>query len=217
MKTLLHSIAILDDHLLIIEGVQKLVAENTQWHFVGGFTASAAFETYCTEHTCPDVLLLDIHLPSEDGIVICKELSKKYSHIKIVMLTSIAEPAIVKNAIKNGASGFMLKNMRPEELWDCLQKIMNGETWLHKDIEKLMIQASISGKKESSSYIPKLSSREKEILNLIAKEMTTQEIADHLFISVNTAETHRASLLSKFGSRNIAGLIKAAMEKGMID
>jgi DNA-binding NarL/FixJ family response regulator len=217
MNIQLHSIAVLDDHLLIIEGVQKLIAENKQWQFVGGFTSHAAFTIYCNEKKCPDVLLLDIHLPGEDGIVICKELSKKYSHLKIVMLTSIAEAAIVKNTIKNGASGFMLKNMRPDELWDCLEKITKGETWLHKDIEKLMIQASISGKKENNSYIPKLSSREKQILNLIAKEMTTQEIADHLFISVNTAETHRASLLSKFGSRNIAGLIKAAMEKGMID
>jgi DNA-binding NarL/FixJ family response regulator len=217
MKIPVYSIAVLDDHQLIIEGVQKLVETNNQWFFAGGFQTAAMLHSQITANGCPNVLLLDIHLPQEDGILLCKELSKKYPDLKIVMLTSIAEIAIVKNAMKNGAKGFMLKNMQANDLWQCLNKVMAGETYLHSDIEKLLIQTGISGKTVGSSYIPKLSRREQEILNLIAKEMTTTEIAAHLFISVNTAETHRASLLSKFGCRNIAGLIKAAMEKGMID
>jgi DNA-binding NarL/FixJ family response regulator len=217
MNMQLHSIAVLDDHQLIIEGVQKLVTANSQWHFAGGFHNAAMLQNYITTNGCPHVLLLDIHLPEEDGIVLCKELLKQYPQLLIVMLTSISETAVVKNAMKNGAKGFMLKNMQATDLWDCLEKVMAGETYLHKDIEKTMIQAGIGVKAASTNYIPKLSRREKEILDLIAKEMTTQEIATQLFISVNTVETHRASLLSKFGCRNIAGLIKAAMEKGLID
>lgn len=211
-----YSIAVIDDHQLIIEGVQQLLATNSNWHFAGGFKTAAMFYNHIAANNCPNVLLLDIHLPQEDGILLCKEFSKKYPDLKIVMLTSIAEAAIVKNAMKNGAKGFMLKNMQAIDLWQCLEKVMADDTYLHSDIEKLLIQSGISSKTVSSTYIPKLSRREQEILNLIAKEMTTQEIAAQLFISVNTAETHRASLLSKFGSRNTVGLIKSAMEKGMI-
>ena len=95
-------------------------------------------------------------------------------------------------------------------------RVLAGETYLHKEMEKLLLQNSL-GIKQETNYIPKLSRREQEVLDLIAKEHTSQEIADLLFVSVNTVETHRASLLSKFGARNIAGLVKAALEKGLIN
>jgi DNA-binding NarL/FixJ family response regulator len=213
----MRSIAIVDDHQLIIDGIQKMLSENDNWQFAGGFTNSLSFEACFTHQNMPDVLLLDINLLKEDGIEICKRFTKKYPTLKTIMLTNTEEAAVAKHAIKNGAKGFLLKNITAQELFDCLEKVMAGEIGLHIKIEKLVIQANLFGKKENNNYVPKLSSREKEILNLIANEMTTQEIADKLFISVNTVETHRASLLSKLGSRNIAGLIKTAMEKGLID
>jgi len=119
--------------------------------------------------------------------------------------------------MRNGAHGFMLKNMQRTELWDCLEAIKNGNKYLHKDIEKVLLQNSLDITTAGSDYIPKLSRREKEVLELIMKEMTTQEIAGALFISVNTVETHRASLLTKLGVKNIAGLVKVAIEKGLLD
>ncbi len=210
-----HSISIIDDHQLILEGVERMLADQQDWQFAEGFTSVKAFEQFISTNILPDLLLLDIHLPSEDGLAACKQLHKSYPFVKIIMLTSLSEPAIVKSALKNGASGFLLKNMQKEELLDCLTSVMNGETYLHKEIEKLLLQNSL-GIKPENSYIPKLSRREQEVLDLIAKECTSQEIAEKLFVSVNTIETHRASLLSKFGARNIAGLIKAAFEKGLI-
>lgn len=211
-----HSICIIDDHQLILEGVERMLAGQHNWQFAGGFTSVPAFEQFISTDRLPDLLLLDIHLPGEDGLAVCKQLHKKYPALKIVMLTSLSEPAIVKTALKNGASGFLLKNMQKEELLDCFSRVLAGETYLHKEMEKLLLQNSL-GIKQETNYIPKLSRREQEVLDLIAKEHTSQEIADLLFVSVNTVETHRASLLSKFGARNIAGLVKAAVEKGLIN
>ena len=212
-----NSIAVLDDHLLIAEAIEKMVQENAQYSFFGGFTQSVDFEEAVIKKKSPAFLLLDINLNGEDGIELCKKFAKQFSSLKIIMLTGLTQPAIVKNAIKNGAAGFMLKNMQREDLWTCLQKVAAGETYLHPDIEKILLQNSLHGKSTDDAYLPKLSRRERDVLELILKEMTTQEIAEALFISVNTVETHRASLFTKTGVRNIAGLVKVTIEKGLLD
>jgi DNA-binding NarL/FixJ family response regulator len=210
-------IAVLDDHQLITEAIEKIVQSNPLYSFAGGFNHSQQFRQYIQEQGAPAFLLLDINLGAEDGIDLCRQLGRQYPLMKIIMLTGLTQPAVVKNAMKNGAHGFMLKNMQRTELWDCLESVKNGSVFLHKDIEKILLQNSLDIKTTGSGYIPKLSRREKEVLELIMKEMTTQEIAAALFISVNTVETHRASLLSKMGAKNIAGLVKITIERGLLD
>lgn len=210
------SIAILDDHSLIIEAIEKIINENNDWIFAGGFTTFKELYNFLNNEHEPAFLLLDIHLRNEDGIEICSKIKKEFPSVKIIMLTSLSEPAIVRNAIKNGAEGFMLKNMQRNDLWDCIDRIEAGDIYLQKDIEKLMLQSGMGVKVKEQGYVPKISRREKEVLELIMKEMTTQEIAAALFISVNTVETHRAGLLTKLGARNIAGLVKLAIEKGIV-
>ncbi|WP_164735240.1 LuxR C-terminal-related transcriptional regulator [Pseudoflavitalea rhizosphaerae] len=209
-------IAVLDDHSLITEAISSIVGSNSAYSFAGGFSSSAELVSYIEEHTAPSYLLLDIHLTKEDGIVLCKEFSKRYPEMKVIMLTGISEPAVIKNAIKNGCAGFQLKNMKSEDLWECIDKIKTGELYLHREVERIMLRSAIESRSPSTDYIPRLSKREAEILQLIVKELTTHEIASTLFISVNTVETHRASLLSKLGARNTAGLVKAALEKGLV-
>lgn len=212
-----NSIAVLDDHFLIADAIEKMVLENSSYAFFGGFAKSDELEEAISQQQTPSFLLLDINLNGEDGIELCKKYTKQFPAMKIVMLTGLNQPSIVKNAMKSGAKGFMLKNMQRDEFWECIAKINDGETYLHKEIEKIILQSSVHGKSKDESYLPKLSRREREVLELILKEMTTQEIADALFISVNTVETHRASLLTKTGARNIAGLVKIAIEKGLLD
>ncbi len=209
-------IAVLDDHSLIVDGINSMIAIGQEYVFSGGFSSSTEFISYISQFGPPEFLLLDINLNGEDGLSLCKSFSKTYPTMKIVMLTGLSEPAIIKNAIKSGCAGFMLKNMKAEELWDCLQRIRHGELYLHHDVEKILRQNAIDGKTVDSNYIPRLSNREKDVLQLIVQEKTTQEISQALFISVNTVETHRASLLSKLGVRNIAGLVRVAIEKGLI-
>lgn len=212
-----NSIAVLDDHQLIAEAIEKIVQSNPSWSFTGGFNTSRQFLQHVQQSGAPAFLLLDINLDGEDGIEFCKLLSRQYPMIKVIMLTGLTQPAVVKNAMKSGAHGFMLKNMQRSDLWDCLETIKNGNIYLHRDIEKILLQNKLDIKTPGSNYIPALSRREKEVLQLIMKEMTTQEIAGALFISVNTVETHRASLLSKLGAKNTAGLVKITIEKGLLE
>ena len=217
MDKTLPCIAVLDDHQLIAEAIEKMVMEHPNYRFAGGFTRHSGLEDYVRRESAPDFLLLDINLDGEDGIALCKQYVKAWPSIKIIMLTGLTQPAIVRNAMKNGAHGFMPKNMQHDDLWEALEKVAAGETYLHRDIEKLLVQSSIDRRAGNNDYLPKLSRREQEVLGLILEEKTTQEIADLLFIPVNTVETHRASLLSKLGARNIAGLVRIAIEKGLMD
>lgn len=212
-----NTIVVLDDHLLIREALEKIIAENTAYIFSGAFHTSSELQNYIQRDGVPGFLLLDINLGDEDGILLCKQFRKQYPDLKIIMLTGLTQAAIVKNAIKNGANGFMLKNMQKEELWECLAVVASGETWLHKDLQQILLGSGNSGQSADNGYTPKLSRREKEVLELIMQEMTTQEIANSLFISVNTVETHRSGLMSKLGAKNIAGLVKITIEKGLLD
>lgn len=208
---------VLDDHFLIAEAIGKILTDEVDYQYQAGFTQSAPLLEALRLQGAPDYLLLDINLNGEDGIALCKQLKKNWPALHIIMLTGLSQPGIIKNSLKNGASGFLLKNMQHAELIECLKQVGDGETYLHAPIEKVLLESSIPGKSGRSDFLPKLSRREKEVLDLIVKEYTTQEIADALFLSVNTVETHRASLLTKLGARNIAGLVRITLEKGLLD
>lgn len=209
-------IAVIDDHILIADAIASLLANHTSYSFCGGFSNSYDFEEYAKINTIPDVLFLDINLPKEDGIDLCKKFSSRYPKMHIIMITGLTQPAIVKSAMRTGASGFMLKNITQEEILSGLETVLKGEKYVHKEIQQLIVNDALY-QHRANDYLPKLTRREKEVLQLIIKEMTTQEIATSLFISINTVETHRASLLQKTGSKNIAGLVKVAIEKGLAE
>jgi DNA-binding NarL/FixJ family response regulator len=164
----------------------------------------------------PDVLLLDINLPDGSGIDLCKTLRKTYPKLYIIALTNFNETAFVKNIIRNGASGYLLKNTDKIELERAIKKVYKGEQYLQKSIQQKLLNESI-GNTTRKTFIPKLTRREQEILNLIAEEFTTCEIAEKLFISVKTVETHRSHLIQKLEVRNTAGLVRIAIEKGLLN
>jgi DNA-binding NarL/FixJ family response regulator len=210
-------IAVIDDHTLIADAIKSIIDSKEDYQFYGGFGNSYDFEQCVVagqQH--PHVLLLDINLQKEDGIDLCKKYTQRYPDMRIIMITGLTQPAIVKNAMRTGASGFMLKNITREDMLQGIATVLNGDKYVHREIQQL-IMADALYQHKSSDYIPKITRREKEVLQLIIKEMTTQEIAESLFISINTVETHRASLLQKTGSKNIAGLVKAAIEKGLAE
>ncbi len=209
-------IAVIDDHTLIADAVKGIIESKEGYQFYGGFGNSYDFEQYVAAGNHPHVLLLDINLQKEDGIGLCKKYTQRYSGMRIIMITGLTQPAIVKNAMRTGASGFMLKNITKEDMLQGIATVLNGDKYVHQEIQQLIIADALYQHK-GSDYIPKITRREKEVLQLIIKEMTTQEIAESLFISINTVETHRASLLQKTGSKNIAGLVKAAIEKGLAE
>lgn len=205
------NIAILDDHDLILEAIKSLIEQSENLNYSGGFKMYKILQDYLDTNALPDVLLLDIRLQDEDGIVICKALSATYPNLNIIMLSSLTQSAIAMDALKKGAKGFLPKNISLEQLQEACTTVMDGKTYIHKDISLITQNPS------KYDYIPKITRREKDVLKLIMEELTSSEIANRLSISLNTVENHRASLFSKTGAKNIVGLIKYTIEKGLLD
>jgi len=208
------TIAITDDHQMVMQGIETMLKYEPDMVISHKYNSVAATIEGLSKQQ-PDILLLDINLPDGNGIDLCKKLVADYPSLKIIALSSFSEIAFVKRILSNGASGYLLKNTSREELIQAFKTVLNGGQYLQSDIQKKLLQSSL-GQKKTASFIPKLTRREKEVLTAISEELTTQEIADKLCISVKTVETHRMNLISKLGARNSVGLIKNAIEKGLL-
>lgn len=206
-------IAIADDHQLILNGLQAMLKDNTDIKIV--FTVTNGQELlHRLEQEQPDALLLDIALPDGNGIDLCKRIKNRYPHIKIVALTNHDETVYVKKMMKSGADGYLLKGTDRATLIEALAKVLNDEQFIDPTIQKNILQETISGRKSHTRL--KLTKRESEILALIAGEYSNQEIADKLFLSIRTVESHRLSLSQKLDVKNTAGLVKEAYLRGLI-
>jgi len=206
-------ISVTDDHPMVLRGIETMLKNSTD--IIVTATYTNCNETYLGIKTeRPDILLLDINLPDCNGIEFCKAINKAYPEILIIALTNFNETAFVKNIIRNGAKGYLLKNVDKNELENAIKKVYRGEQYLQKSIQKKLLDETL-GLTAKRTFIPKLTRREKEVLKLIVEELTTQEIADKLFISVKTVETHRSHLIQKLDVRNTAGLVRIAIEKGL--
>ena len=201
------TVHIVDDHKILVEGLQKLIDES-------GFAKTTAVSYSGKECLAnlrreqPDVLLLDINLPDASGIDLCKEIKTLYPAVKIVALTSYSEYTIVRRMMENGASGYVIKNAMPEEILMSIETVANGEKFLCEQIDMLM--------KRSTKQHIWLTPREKELLKHIVDGYTNAEIAEKLFLGVETVNSYRKNLLFKLGARNTAVLVKMAYEEKLI-
>jgi len=206
-------VLIVDDHQVVLDGIQSMLEQEGSISITGKLiNGPDALEFLKTNPV--DVALIDINMPGMDGIELCKAIRKKHPEIRVLALTTFNEVSFITNMMKSGASGYLLKNTTKEELITAIKTIQQGEQYLAREVQEKLISASF-GKKDST-FIPKLTRREKEVLKLIMEEFTTKEIAEKLFISTATVETHRLHLLNKLGVRNTAGLVKVAIEKGLV-
>ncbi|GER60604.1 DNA-binding response regulator [Patiriisocius marinus] len=208
-----YNVAVLDDHALIPQAIKGLLDDIKKYSFIEGFVKSEMFFDYISQGYLIDILLLDIQLNNEDGIKICQQINFSSPEIIVIMLSSNTQSAIVMDALKKGAQGFLPKNIDQRSLIESFEETIIGKTYIHPEISLVEIKS----KSSNFEYIPKLTRREKEVLQLILDEMTTNEIAEKLFLSPSTIETHRASLISKTASKNVVGLIKYTIEKGLLD
>lgn len=208
------TIGIIDDHGIVLQGVSNIFATKKDFKVI--FAINNLREaTTALEKEQPQVLFLDINIKGDDGLEALKIFKKKFPAMKIAMLTSFEETALVKTAIRNGADAYLLKDASEQDFLAAIESVQKGEQYIQKSMQDLMLKEAM-GKKKDISYIPKLTRREKEILQLIVDEKTTQEIADTLFLSVSTVETHRMNLISKLGVKNVAGLVKLTLERGLL-
>ncbi|MEZ4858943.1 MAG: response regulator transcription factor [Flavobacteriaceae bacterium] len=205
-------VAIIDDHKMVIDGMSMLLQNQPNIEVIG--TASSGEEGIkLIQKIQPDVVLLDINMPGINGIETCKELLKMQPNLKVIAISMHKESSLIKLMLSQGAKGYVLKNAGQDEVIDAIQEVYQGKMYLDETVNEIIVNSvTKSSQQTTQSPFPSLSRREKEILELILEEFTTQEIAEKLFISFGTVETHRRNMLIKTGARNTAGLVRIALE-----
>ncbi|WP_121352042.1 response regulator [Flavisolibacter nicotianae] len=208
-------LAIVDDHAVVIDGLRTMLAAFPQLEVVFTAQSGAALLDFLLQGA-PDVLLMDIQMPEMNGIDLCKQVVRLHPRLKVIAFSSFDDSNYVKQIFRCGATGYLLKNCDKETIVRAIEAVMEGEDYMDDAIKKILLQESLTGQRRSIFEVP-LTKREKEILKHIAEGLSNQEIADKLFISLRTVETHRLNINQKLDVKNTAGLVKEALKRGLID
>lgn len=195
---------ITDDHYMVVEGIRSLLQNEKSIEWMGHASNADSCLAFLRKQL-PDVILMDINMPGKSGIELCKEVKEKYPSVFIIGLSTFNQQSFIQKMMDNGASGYVLKNATQKELMEAIQAVAIGKTYLSEE-------AATSLRKYAESEIPVITRREKEVLELIADGLTNGEIAQKLFISTTTVDSHRKNLLAKFEAKNTALLIRTAAQ-----
>lgn len=208
-------IAITDDHPMIIVGLRNMLSAYPHIVLTGAYGTGAELLKGLQEHL-PDVLLLDIQLPDKTGDELATQILKKYPELKILTLTNFNSMLYVHNMLRIGVKGYILKTTDPETLINAIEEVYNGNEFIDHAV-KDKLNAYTSKMKKEAHLRPTLTLREKEILKLTVNGSTIQEISEKLFIGLRTVEYYRSNLLLKLEAKNMAALIKKALEMGLTE
>ncbi|WP_421877708.1 response regulator transcription factor [Marinoscillum sp.] len=208
------TILLVDDHKIIRDGL-KLYFEGNEKYVVADEASTAKEALKLLESNEYDLVITDISMPEMDGIRFTQELRTFKPDQKVMALTMISENQHIKHMLSAGVNGYILKNADKSEIFKAIDTILNNENYFSSEVTKIIMD-NMTGKKKPTkqrlSIETPLTRREKEVLELIVKEYSNQEIADELFISVRTVDAHKRNLLEKTGCKNIAGLVVYAIE-----
>lgn len=201
---------IIDDHPMVIEGVKSLLRDSATVEVVG--SATDGHQALDLLRTLPaEVVLCDINLGALNGIELCGMLKKAFPALKVLGLSTFKERSYITRMIEAGASGYLLKNATREELEEGISAASKGRLYLSAEASEVVIRPEAR-----QAPLPLLTAREKEVLALIAGGMTNTEIAQQLFISPLTVDSHRKNLLAKFGVKNTAAMVKIAYDHKLL-
>ncbi len=209
-------ILLVDDHDMIREGIKSYFVTNDSYEVAGeAANGKEALELY--QENKYDLILSDINMPEMDGMELIKNIKSTNPDQRILVLTMLNDIAHIKKLIATGINGFVLKNSPKTDIMDAVESIMNDKDYYSKDVYDALVH-NISKRKPTQrlTHETELSTREKEVVELIVLEHSNQEIADKLFIGIRTVETHKRNILEKTGCKNIAGLVMYAIEKGIV-
>ncbi len=204
-------VIIVDDHPVVMEGLSSLLSGTESIEVAGCFT-NGTDAIYFVERNETAVALLDITLPDINGIDLCLAIKKIDPSIKIIAISNHSERSIILQMLQNGAGGYVLKNTSREVLVNSIMNALDGQLVLSPEVQAILAQPGASDVKQ----IPNLTKREKEILKLIAEGFITSQMAEKLYISPLTVETHRRNLMHKCEVNNAAALIGVAKDYGLI-
>lgn len=201
---------IVDDHRIVLDGLKSLFDQDPHFEIMGAASsAEEALRLLQIHH--PDILLTDYRLPGLTGLELAMVVKEKYPTIKRVILSMHDEGLLVKQILKEGVDGYLLKSIQQTELKTALHQIMEGFPYVSPEITRMMLANMNSEQPEEL-----LSERERQVLNLIAKECSNKQIAEKLFISERTVETHRKNIFRKTNTSSLVGLIKYAFANNLI-
>ena len=211
-------VIIAEDHLMVRAGIRALLERSGDVHVMG--EASNGQEAVdMAQKLKPDVLVMDIMMPRMNGIQAAEIIRDLKLPTNILILSMYTDEGIVHQALKCGVKGYVLKSSVSDELIQAVRAIANGQSFLSGPISEIIIESAMNphAAGQSGDPLSSLSPREKEVLQLIAEEHTSGEIAKLLFISEKTVEKHRARLMEKLNVRNIAGLVRMAVKFRLVD
>ncbi|MAN29529.1 MULTISPECIES: response regulator transcription factor [Mesonia] len=214
MKTV-YNIIIADDHKMFVDGLRSILEHEDDLNIVHTTSNGEEVLKYLkiNQNEQIDLLITDINMPGMDGIALNKNIKKEFFGIKTLVISMLEDGAKIKTLTENEVNGYLSKNAEQKELLKAIRQILAGENYFSTHIQSILVQAMTNSRKTSEV---RLTQREKEVLQLIAKEHTTQEIADILFLSKHTIESYRKNLINKLEVRNLAGLTRYAIEHKMI-
>lgn len=216
MKTV--KILIADDHDLIHNGIKNMLRPIKRYKIIGKANNGAEAVQKAMELK-PDVILMDISMPVLNGIEATKIIADKFPDIKIIALTQYEEQEYVVQILKSGGSGYLLKNSKKKEFIEAIESVLSGKKAFSKKISEQLINGLIhkttADDKPEEHEIP-LTKREIEIIKKIADDMSNQQIADELHISLRTVETHRRNLMQKLNVKTVVALLKYAAQHNII-
>ena len=212
-----HRIIIAEDHTIIREGLRALLASHPEFEIVGE-AADGREAIRCVERLKPDLVLMDLSMPKMNGIAAIREIKKRFPDTKILALTVHKTEEYVLAALEAGSNGYILKDATHEELDMAIRNILSGKPYLCPNISGSVIQGYLEGQKSSRALtlLETLTAREQEVLQLIAEGYKNKEIAEFLFISVKTVDTHRTNIMKKLDLHSASALTAFAIQKGLV-
>ncbi|NJI73347.1 response regulator transcription factor [Sphingobacterium kitahiroshimense] len=204
-------IAITDDHPLLSEGLKNILSKEDMLEVVGCYPDASTMHKALSDGPV-DVLLLDINLPDANSIELIKPLRSKYPQMRIIVISVHNEYAVINSVLQEGAQGYIQKNASVEEIVAGVEQVIKGNKFLCSQTKNIVERKS----KDELKSVPKLTRREREVLTEASLGLTTGQIAEKLFISPHTVESHRKNLIEKFDAKNLSSAIKLALEYGLI-
>jgi DNA-binding NarL/FixJ family response regulator len=209
------SVVIADDHEIVRRGVRSLLESEGSYQVTGEASDGLA-AAQSVEKLKPDILVLDLHLPRLSGLEALKQARVSSPRTKILVLTMHNDEPYVIEALRAGASAYLLKGSESREIVTALKEVLAGRRYLSAPLSESAIAVLTSKRADDSEPLNRLTPREREVIQLAAEGFSTTEIADKLFISSRTCETHRANFMLKLGLQTQTDLVRFAIRKGLI-
>ncbi|MGD1845538.1 MAG: response regulator [Salibacteraceae bacterium] len=213
------NVGIADDHLLFREGIRLILDRDPQVQLILEASNGQELIDAIEQGNQPDVVLVDLKMPVKDGMETTRELKANFPEIKILILTMMDQDDYILHLLDIGANGYLLKNSDAQVVVKAIHNVAQNGFYFSDQVSQVML-AGLKRKRKTPPALTgdtRLTEREREVLELICKEYTTADMAEKLFVSERTIETHRKNLMEKLGAKNTAGIVYRAMKEGVLE